>query len=653
MSRPVVFAFLLAVCTFAQDPTDAQSVFLDLEVVPATQTITGDCSWTFVSTMNGLASVTLELDAVFAVSNVTSGGLPAAWTRPGNQVVITLDHVYTQNESLTVALHYTGVPSSGAGFGSFSFGTHNGATIVSTLSEPFYAYTWWPVKETLTDKFTSQTWFTVPDTMIATSNGLLQGTDVLTGARKRYRWASNYPIVTYGIALTASNYSVRTDTYTHLGANMPVVFYCYPENFALSQTGMDRIVPMLTTFSNLFGQYPFVNEKYGIVEFNWGGGMEHQTMTSQVDFSENLSAHELGHSWWGNSITCATWHDIGLNEGFATYSEALWDEFKAGGSVSGYFSRMNANKPASPGLTDSVYVVNPTSTSSIFNSTNVYQKGAWVLHQMRHVVGDVMFFQILRDYQLAFQHSSATWVDFAASASTTYGADLSWLVDQLVMRTGAPKYNLGWTNVTLGGQTYVTGHAKQIHTGLPYRFPVDIRVTTASGQTTNIAWVDDLRDDFFFPTSGNVTAVALDPSPWILRSSTTTSAYVPSLTASSATVPHSGGSVTFTLSGGTSNVNRPYVLAASATGVSPGFTFQDGKVIPLVVDSVTDFVLQSLNTPMFQNFSGTLNGAGAALATLNLPDIGPIGAPITVYFAFATTTSPMFTSTPVAITITP
>jgi aminopeptidase N len=653
MSRPVLFALLIAVCCRCQDPTDAQSVFLDLEVVPVTQTITGDCSWTFVSTMNGLASVTLELDSVFAVSNVTSGGTPAAWTRPGNQVVITLDHVYAQNEVLTVALHYTGVPSSGAGFGSFSFGTHSGAPIVSTLSEPFYAYTWWPCKETTTDKFTSQTWFTVPDTMIATSNGLLQGTDVLAGARKRYRWASNYPIATYGIALTASNYSVRTDTYTHLGANMPVVFYCYPENFAASQAGMDRIVPMLTTFSNLFGQYPFVNEKYGIVEFNWSGGMEHQTMTSQVDFSETLSAHELGHSWWGNSITCATWHDIGLNEGFATYSEALWDEFKAGGGVSAYFSRMNANKPGSPGLTGSVYVVNPTSTSTIFSSTNVYQKGAWVLHQMRHVVGDVMFFQILRDYQTAFQHSSATWVDFAASASTTYGADLSWLVNQLVMRTGAPKYNLGWTNVTLGGQTYVAGHVKQIHAGLPYRFPIDIRLTTASGQTTKVAWVDDLRDDFFFPTSGNVTAVALDPSPWIFRSSTTTSSFVPSLTASSATVPHSGGSVTFTLNGGTSVANRPYVLAASATGVAPGFTFPDGKVIPLVVDSVTDFVLQSLNTPMFQNFSGALNGSGQATATLVLPNIGPIGAPITVYFAFATTTSPMFTSTPVALTITP
>jgi aminopeptidase N len=653
MSRAVIVAFLVAVRLFAQDPTDAQNAFLDLEVFPLTQSIAGDCTWTFLSTQNGMTTVTLELDAGFAVSNVTSAGIPATFTRPGNQVVINLDHVYAQNESLMVGLHYSGSPTSGAGFGSFSFSTHSGATIVSTLSEPFYAYTWWPCKESTTDKFTAQTWYTVPDTMIATSNGVLQGTDVLTASRKRYRWASAYPIATYGVALTASNYQTRTDTYTHLGANMPVTFYCYPENFAGSQTGMDRIIPMLTVFSNLFGQYPFVNEKYGIVEFNWSGGMEHQTLTSQVDFSENLSAHELGHSWWGNSITCATWHDIGLNEGFATYSEALWDEFKTGGGTSSYFSRMNSNKPSSPGTTGSVYVVNPTSVNSIFNSTNVYQKGAWVLHQMRHVVGDVMFFQILRDYQSNFQHSSATWLDFTASASATYGQDLTWLVDQLVMRTGAPKYNLSWSNVTLGGQTYVAGNVRQIHTGLPYRFPVDIRLTIGGVPTTKIAWVDDVRDDFFFQTTGNVSAVSLDPSPWILRSSTTTGTYAPALTASSATVSHSGGSVTFTLAAGSGAANRPYVLAASATGVSPGFTFPDGKVVPLVVDSVTDLVLQQLNTPMFQNFSGNLSPTGQATATLVLPDLGPIPGPLTVYFAFATPTAPMFTSAPVAITITP
>src|SRR5262245_28062266 len=171
---------LLVPAARAQDPTDAQSVLLEIELLPATQTIAGDVTWTFRSTGNGLSSVTLELDSGFAVSNVKSGGITASYTRPPNQLTITLDHVYVQNEILTLSLHYSGSPTAGAGFGSFTFDTHGtpAQTIVSTLSEPFYAYTWWPCKETLTDKFTSQTWITVPNGMTATSNGLLQGTDL-------------------------------------------------------------------------------------------------------------------------------------------------------------------------------------------------------------------------------------------------------------------------------------------------------------------------------------------------------------------------------------------------------------------------------------------------------------------------------------------
>lgn len=659
MLRAVLIAFIavryLIPAACAQDPTDAQSAWLEIEILPATQSISGDVTWTFRSTAGGLTSVTLELDAGFAVSNVKSGGVPASFTRPADQVAITLDRVYGQDEILTISLHYAGSPVSGAGFGSFTFDTHGSPaqTIVSTLSEPFYAYTWWPCKESTSDKFTTQTWITVPNGLTATSNGLLQGTDALSGGRTRFKWASNYPIATYGVAVTASNYQLRTDTYTGLGANTPVTFYAYPEDFASEQANMDRIVTMMTTFSNLFGQYPFVNEKYGIVQFNWGGGMEHQTLTSQFNFSENLCAHELGHSWWGNSITCATWHDIGLNEGFAAYSEALWDEFKPGGSTSSYFSRMNANKPSTPSTTGSVYVVNPTSTGTIFSTTNVYRKGAWVLHQLRHVVGDVTFFQILRNYQANFQHGSAAWTDFTASASATCGTDLTWFVDQCVMRTGAPRFQLGWANRTIGGQTYVVGNVTQTHAGLPYRFPVDVRVTTPSGQATSVAWVDETRDDFVFPTNGTASAVALDPSPWILRSSNQTATFAASLAASPASIPRTGGTVTFTLNGGASAANRPFILGASVTGITPGYAMPDGKVIPLVQDDVTAFVLGNLNGPMLQNFSGTLSGSGGATAQLVLPDIGPIPAPLTVYFTWITSTSPMFTSTPVAITVTP
>lgn len=647
---------LIAAILPAQDPTDAQHAFLDIELLPASQTVSGNCTWTVKSKVAGLASFTLQLHDNFSVSSVTSSGVPAVFTRPAHAVQVTLDRAYNVDEVFTVGLSYAGPPA-GDGFGSFGFQTHGNppATLVYSLSEPFYAYTWWPNKDTLTDKFTTAMWITVPDNLYAVSNGILQGTDSLPGARLRYRWTSNYPIATYGVAVTATNYQIRTDAYTHLGASMPVIHYAYPESFAGQQTGMNRIVPMLTTFSDLFGQYPFANEKYGICQFNWGGGMEHQTISSQANWGEYLSAHELAHSWWGNSITCATWHDIGLNEGFATYSEALWAEFRPGGSVSAYFSRMNSNKPSNPGGTGSVWVANTGSVNSIFSTTNVYRKGAWVLHQLRHVAGDAAFFQILRDYHAAKQYESATWDDFKAIASASAGQDLAWFVDQCVLRPGAPSYRLSWSNRTISGQPYVFGNIVQTQAGAPWRFPVDIAVNTASGTVVTPVWCDQDRDDFVVAVPGPASSVQLDPAPWILRGSTTTGAYAQSLTAAPASVSaSSGGAVTLALDAGPGQGGRSYLVGASATGVWPGLTLPDGKRLPLAIDDFTFLVLSAANGPVFQNFSGTLNGNGQATAQIVLPPLGPIPGPVPVYFAFVATGGPSaFVSNPVLMTLTP
>jgi aminopeptidase N len=244
---------------------------------------------------------------------------------------------------------------SAGSFGSVAFTTQNGQPLFQTLSEPYYSYTWWPCKDgdvstngDNSDKFTAQVAITAPDTLTSVSNGLLQGTDVIPGAKKRFRWATNYPTSTYLIFINTTVYNQWQQIYTYPGGTMPVQFSIYPANdTAGNRSAWENCLNMLAAYRPYYGEYPFVSEKYGIYNFSFGGGMEHQTYTGEGTFSENVTAHELGPQWWGDNVTCKTWPDIWLNEGFATYTECLWAEHKPGSTgLPAYLAAIQARRPS-------------------------------------------------------------------------------------------------------------------------------------------------------------------------------------------------------------------------------------------------------------------------------------------------------------------
>ena len=524
------------------DQTDVTHYFLDIEVIPEYDgpdvdavRVEGVGTVDVMSTVDGLTMFTLDLRSTMTVNSVT--GDMTGWTRVGDTIEITLNQTYNTGEAFQVVVDYVGYPQTG-GFGAFKWWTRGDDLVVATLSEPWYAKYWWPCKDALDDKATMQMHCTVPDEFVVVSNGLDDGTELLAGDRIKYKWHETYPMIPYLASLAITNYKCYDQVYEYGGAeSMPVPSFIYPDHWDYGldeplpdyKTGCDELPDMLDKLGVRYGLYPFINEKYGVVETGGTGGigasMEHQTISSmsRVENYSDIMLHELAHQWWGDNVTCDTWYDIWLNEGFASYSEAVYRELKAGGGFSSYMNRMNNRRPGNPDA--QVYRTNIGSTGAIFSTNAVYNKGAWVLHMLRHVMGDDPFFDALGDYRTTYEDDSATTAEFTASVSASFGRDLGWFTDQWVMNPGSPDYECAWLPDQVGAQHYLLLEITQTQDDRGYEWftmPVDVEVTTGSGTATYVVWSMNEVDAFAIPVDGEPTAVELDPDPqrtstlWIL-----------------------------------------------------------------------------------------------------------------------------------------
>ena len=459
-------------------------------------------------------SIELDLSNSMIVDSIFVDNILSVFLHNDNKIKIPSPEL-TSNEGydFNVQIFYHGQPTS-TGFGSFNFDTYNGIPHLWTLSEPYGARDWWPCKDDPSDKADSvEISITLQEDQIVVSNGLLIQEVSVGNNLKKYTWFESYPISTYLVSITSYPYTVWHDEYIGLnGDTLPLDFYVYPDHYEMVRDNYLLTKDMMKVFAEKFGEYPFMNEKYGHAEFGRGGGMEHQTISSMGGYSEWLIAHELGHQWWGDLITCSDFHHIWLNEGFARFSEAIWVEASNGpDAYKNYWSNHTYYGSGT------IYVEDPSTTSQIFNGNLTYNKAGWVVHMLRGILGDSLFFEALQSYAYndSLAYDAATTENFKVVCEDVSGLELDSFFEQWIYGEFYPKYSLAWNT---NNENQLQINISQIQNWQFFDMPIEIAVFT--DLDTFRLKVDNygLSQDYFINSvNGVVQRVELDPENWILK----------------------------------------------------------------------------------------------------------------------------------------
>ncbi|MFN8180017.1 MAG: M1 family aminopeptidase [bacterium] len=493
------------------------------DVDATAHTLTGHTVITFVSLVNGLSSIDLDLKAPLVVTAVTRNGSPLPFTHPADVLTISFPAPPNAGDTLAVDVAYTGTPWHEPGIGAFGGFWFSTAPLCAysmgvgiNTDPPSCGRAWFPCYDRPCDKATMDLDVTMPLDRIAVSNGLLVSVDS-TSTTHTWRWAHDYPTSTYLIAMSVAPYrtlpdSVITDprikVYFHLG---------YRSKALVSFQFVDL---MMQAFEARYGPYPF--DKFSYMT-TLKGDMEHQTCVSHLlnlvdgtNTYDDILSHEMSHMWYGDCVTYGDWRDVWLSEGFATYSEAAFREYKDGpAAYHAYVTTQFLNAVLAAGSSADHGVYDPPFKWG----TIAYEKGASVLHMLRGVLDDdALFWQVLRDYLNAHKYGNAVTPDFIASASTTVGQDLHWFFDPWVYGTGHPVYQYGWSGHALGGgQWRVDVVVRQVQaTPTLFDLPVDFRVQTASGDQDFSSRIHLAEQTVSFVVPAQPTGLVLDPNDWIL-----------------------------------------------------------------------------------------------------------------------------------------
>ena len=477
---------------------------------------------------HGVVTLPLDLVPQLACDGVTRGGAPVAYAQSGEELLLTLDTPLSTTVPETLSIDWHGRPPR---HGSLYVGMmyrrdDNGTPLdpaddtpfMFTISEPWSAHAWWPCKDHPADKALVSLAATVPADLSVVANGSLVAVTDAAPGWKRFLWRERYPLPTYLVAVAASRYVTwREDCRPATAPPVPLDYHVIARDRDRAEVDFANTCAMVDVLTGLLGPYPFAGEKYAQVEVVWGGAMENTTATALGQFMftgdrryEQVVAHELAHQWFGDSLTPVRWSDIWLNEGFATYAEALWLEASQGPAAREAFMRQ-----IGPARHEALFVGAGTlaDPAPILPNTLVYDKGAWVLHMLRAVIGDEAFFRFLRDWtgDPRRAQGSVGVEDMIAAAEQAAGRSLDAFFDGWLRTDAAPVLSLvpsprrgpahGPAEVTL-----------RQHQGTVLTVPVPLLVCLRDGRRLPVTAVLTRREETFrWSVAGQADSVVADP----------------------------------------------------------------------------------------------------------------------------------------------
>jgi aminopeptidase N len=461
--------------------------------------------------------IALDLTDAAVVDSVYVNGFPAGHLQRNGKLIVALGGRYNHIRKISVRCVYA-VPFTENGIDLVYW---KGALTLHTYGLPYTAKEWWPCNDLPSDKADSaDILVTAPSPLTVVSNGKLVEVKAIQPGDMReqqFHWKVSYPIYPDVISIAVCDYS-RFEIHT---AAFPFYFYVFKQDLEKAKMDFAVLPSMLRSHEHYFGPYPFAREKYGVAEFARESYREHQTIPSLgynyisgQHTADRVLAHELAHQWFGNSLSVKNWKHVWLNESFCNYAYALWAERECG--EQGYrdvmkkFDRPDFSGPVL--LSDSLYV------EAMFTPTT-FCKGAWLLHMLRHVMGDIAFFKAIKEYAVVYRYKTVETINFQQVCEQYYHHSLGWFFDEWLLGTDRPEYSASFRCTKQQKKVFVLVTLVQKQSGnLVYSMPVDMTFILKNGNIIQKKiWNNRRRQDYRIALDDPVDRVIIDPADDILK----------------------------------------------------------------------------------------------------------------------------------------